>query len=547
MNIKYLKIGTKLNQRYIIREVIGSGGFGIIYSAFDTLINSMVAIKEFYIQECMGRSEDGRQVFFSENQNLQNQINQSKAMFLHEIEIMKQTQNVPYTPRMKESFSENGTEYIVMSYIRGTTLMDILKKKGTIKAGDLFRMLNTVMTALIEMHKLQIIHRDISPGNMILCEDGDLYLIDFGGATSVDMESPLWNPQIVEHIGFHAPEYNCLNQQGYWTDIYSLCAVIVYLLSGDPVQDPQNRSAYDALPQIITRLKLSGKQQSILRKGLQIDYNQRYHSIKQFYEELYGEIKKKYVPEKVRYCACTQIGDRKINQDNLMVDGIFYFEGRDFCKHGEITCQGEQLHLIAVCDGVGGSQSGELASRAVVQALDHFVDYFRDSDELPERLIEEQLNQINEKIITLGKKIGTTATTVSLLLWKKNQYYIANIGDSPIYLKRKFRLYPMHTPHTKARAKQLEGKQFSYQDKHTLMNYLGKEGVAGSQIASFRHGYLQKGDTFLICSDGITNKIDLDRLKRYLGKKETRAVEIIYRVLKTKANKDNCTAVVIKF
>lgn len=529
MDRKQLEIGTLLHERYLIREVIGQGGFGIIYGAFDTLINSMVAVKEF------SPREEGER------------LEQCRRMFLHEIRIMEQTKNVPYTPRLKDAFSENGTEYIVMSLIRGKSLMEIAKKKGKLKAGEVLPMLSTVMIALKEMHKLRIIHRDISPGNMLLAEDGDLYLIDFGGATSVDEDSPLWNPQIVKHVGFQAPEYNDIKQQGFWTDTYSFCAVILYLLSGEGVPDPASRSTYDDMPQRVMKLSLSGKQQSALRKGLLIDQARRYDSIKECYEDLYGDLKKKYAPSQVRFCACTQIGDRQINQDNLMVDGLFYYEGRDFCKQGVIDCGENQLHIVAVCDGVGGSQSGELASRAAVQALDHFIDYFRDSEELPERLIEEQLDQMNEKIITLGKKIGTTATTVSLLVWKKNQYYIANIGDSPIFLKRGFKLLPMHTAHTKARAKQLEGMNFDYQDKHTLMNFLGKKHVAGSQIASFRHGYLRKGDTFFLCSDGITNQIDLDRLNRFLGKSEKKAIDTIYRILKRKEKKDNCTAVVVKF
>jgi len=548
MDTNHLKEGTILYQRYVIHQVLGVGGFGIIYSAFDTLINSMVSVKEFYVEDCMSRStEDGCQVIFSTDEKDENRLKQCHAMFLHEIQVMQQIKNVPYTPRMKNSFSENGTEYIVMSLIKGKSLMDIVQKKGKLKPGELFPLLETVVTAIKELHKLDIIHRDISPGNMLLHEDGDLYLIDFGGATSINENSPLWYPQVVEHIGFQSPEYRSIRQQGCWTDVYSLCAVIIYLLSGEGVPDPADRTIYDDLSQRILHLSLSGKQQNVLRKGLQINPSHRYDNVKQFYEELCAGEKRDFRPKQVHYCAGTQIGDRQVNQDNLMVDGLFYYEGRDFIKHGIIECEKDELHIVAVCDGVGGSQSGELASRAAVQALDHFIDYFRNSDHLPERLIEEQLDQMNEKIITLGEKIGTTATTVSLLVWKKNQYYIANIGDSPIFLKRGFRLSALHTPHTKARAHELEGKPIQLKDKHTLMNYLGRQQVAGSQLASFRHGYIKKGDTFLLCSDGITNMIDTHRLNQILGHSEKWAIEKIYKILKPKAKKDNCSAIILKF
>jgi len=84
-------------------------------------------------------------------------------------------------------------------------------------------------------------------------------------------------------------------------------------------------------------------------------------------------------------------------------------------------------------------------------------------------------------------------------------------------------------------------------DSHTLMNYLGRENTAGSGMASIRHGYIHKGDTFFLCSDGVTDKIDRDRLKRYLSMKPNSAIRSMRNSLKRCSNNDNCTATVIKF
>lgn len=179
--------------------------------------------------------------------------------------------------------------------------------------------------------------------------------------------------------------------------------------------------------------------------------------------------------------------------------------------------------------------------------MQHFLEHYGASEALPERLIEDLLDQVNEKIIALGSKIGITATTVSFLLWKGNQFYAVNIGDSPIYLLRQGRFSCISTPHTKAQVNLMSGNPVTPKDRHTLMNYLGKQGVAGSQIAAYYHGYLQKGDTFLLCSDGVSNKIDRDRLKKYLSRKRNHTLNIMWRVIKRSRDNDNCSAVILKF
>lgn len=111
--------------------------------------------------------------------------------------------------------------------------------------------------------------------------------------------------------------------------------------------------------------------------------------------ELCGELQSAPANWGITYEARTDIGTRKVNQDNLMVDGLFYYEGTDFRRNGTIDCRSDEIHMAAVCDGVGGSNHGELASRAVIQALRHFLEHYGTSEALPERLIEGLLDQVN--------------------------------------------------------------------------------------------------------------------------------------------------------
>ena len=544
----YLPKGHVLNQRYEVFDVIGSGGFGITYRAFDLLLNRFVAVKEFYIMQWMERCRDGRKRRIRPSlQKSGNRAESCRMNFHREAKIMENLKNIPYLSRIQENFSENNTEYIVMKLLEGESMMHYTKMHGKIHPQKLFPMIEQVLFAVEQTHECGFIHRDISPANMICTKDGDLYLIDFGAATSCDRNSELWNEQVFSHKGFEAPEHLLYNNHGTWTDIYSLCASVVYLLTGEGLPSAKEREKADCIPQILMRSGLSGRQQNILMKGLAIDSRRRCASAKELRMALCGETVKFEDVWDVAYTARTDIGSRKMNQDNLMVDGLFCYEGEDFRKAGQIICMHEELHMAAVCDGVGGACLGELASRAAAQALMHFMEQYRYSHKLPERLIDELLDQMNEKVASLGKKIGTVATTLSLLLWKGNHYWAVNIGDSPIYLLRKRKISRLSVPHTRAYAHFMSGRPIGRSDWHVLMNYLGKEKTAGSQMAAIRHGHLQKGDVFLICSDGVTDHLDEAGLKRCLLKGGEKGMESIWKVLNCKDSNDNCSAVIVCF
>ena len=230
-----------------------------------------------------------------------------------------------------------------------------------------------------------------------------------------------------------------------------------------------------------------------------------------------------------------------------MVDTVFYFKGEDCRQAGNLNCRPEEIHVAAVCDGVGGSNYGELASKAAIQAVIHFVEQQPRRDVLPDRLLEDLLDQINEKILQLCEKIGQTATTLSLFLWQGNRYYAVNIGDSPIFRLRRGKLKRLSTPQTRADLNIMTQRPVQKEDYNTLMEFLGKRGVAGSQMAAFRYGKLQKGDIFLVCSDGVSKKIEESRLKHYLSKKGEKSLPALFKAIARGTENDNYTAVILKF
>ena len=541
--------GSILNNRYKIKSELGRGGFSIVYLALDQLLFRYVAIKEFFPENWVIR--DNRNSSFMivrEEADCRDKTARCMKSFEREAAIMQKLYNIPYTSRILDYFKENDTEYMVMNLIKGKSLQEYFEDKGNIcTVAELLPMMEKVMYAIEKIHEIGFLHRDISPKNLILTEEKDLYLIDFGCATSMDKNSTLWNEEIFAHKGFQAPEYADLEGQGTWTDIYSLCSVMFYLLTGNGIGTPENRMNYDYVPYHLSRCGLSNRAQNAVMNGLTLNPALRTSDVRALRLDICQEFYYETDKWKVQYACKTDIGNRERNQDNFMVDGRIYYDGNIQEQAGEIVCLAEEIHIAAVCDGVGGAVAGELASRAVVQALTHFIESHRESDILPEHLLEELLDQLNEKILALGKKIGKTATTVSVLLWKGNHYYAVNIGDSPLFLLHKKKLLRLSVPHTLAQQKKEKEQEIFLSDFHTLTRYLGKENQAGSQMRSFCRGHIEKGDTFFICSDGVTNSISDKKLSRYLRFDPEKCVFSIWKKLKKDKELDNCSVVILRF
>ena len=177
----HLKPGTLLNNKYIVGNVIGEGGFGITYIGFDTTLDIRVAIKEYYPNGHVNRNHeatneltitDKQQEFFSKGM---------KNFLLEAKSIAKFTQEKGVVD-VRDYFEENNTAYIIMEYLDGQNLIEHTKQYGLMDAKELFRLMKPIMNSLHRMHLAGIIHRDISPDNIMYLKDGTLKLMDFGAA-----------------------------------------------------------------------------------------------------------------------------------------------------------------------------------------------------------------------------------------------------------------------------------------------------------------------------------------------------------------------------
>ncbi len=243
--VNALRAETILNGRYLVGRVLGQGGFGITYVGYDLTLGIKVAIKEYFPGGFAGR--DGQlssslQWSFtnSERQNW----NDSLDNFLSEARKMAKLDEIPGIVRVRDCFKENQTAYIVMDYAEGVTLREYLKQKGRMDYTSCVRLLLPIMESLETVHEKGLVHRDISPDNlMVRKKDKELKvsLLDFGAAIDMGMEHSGKSQSIVKK-GYSAPEQYMENGNvGGWSDVYSMAAVIYRCVTGTEIPEAMER------------------------------------------------------------------------------------------------------------------------------------------------------------------------------------------------------------------------------------------------------------------------------------------------------------------
>lgn len=232
--------GSTLLDKYIIGKIIGKGGFGTTYLAFDTSACRKVAIKEYFPYEIAMRSAGSHTVSVISPDN-KSVFEMGADKFYEEAKLISQFNGNPNIVSVYELFSENGTVYFSMEYLRGRTLKQYIRDNGSLTAPKALYVAECVSNALAAAHGASVLHRDISPDNIIICRDGNVKLIDFGAARQLASEQSQ-SFSIILKPGF-APleQYNRKGNQGPWTDIYSLGASLYFSLTGDIPEDPMAR------------------------------------------------------------------------------------------------------------------------------------------------------------------------------------------------------------------------------------------------------------------------------------------------------------------
>ena len=277
---------TILNARYLLGRVLGKGGFGITYLSKDLATNRIVAIKECMPEVYSYRAIDN---CLYPKKDCELSFSQCIECFDYEIEALKMLRQNPYVVDVLDSFSENNTVYFVMEYIDGVSLKILTNSnEGRISQSNAGLVLFTVGSALMEVHKRGIIHRDISPENIMIDRSGEIKLIDFGAAKNYYDKSYYRNESLFLKPGF-APleQYSLDGNQGPWTDVYALAATFYTSVSGQPLVDSETRSVNDTMKPL-TELDcgISKEVSDVISHALAIEVHDRYSTVSEFLDSL---------------------------------------------------------------------------------------------------------------------------------------------------------------------------------------------------------------------------------------------------------------------
>ena len=229
----YLKPGTELfNGRYTIGNVLGRGGFGITYIAWDFITDKKVSIKEYFPSEFSSRSENSSMlsVFSGSEEEC---FRKGLISFINEAKKLAKLNSIDGIIKIFDCFEENNTAYIVMEYLEGESLATKLEREHRMSPDDSINMMLPIMKSLINVHNEGIIHRDISPDNIFVCKDGTAKLLDFGAARTALSEQTKSLTVIVKSGYSPEEQYITDGNQGTWTDVYAMSATLFRMISGE--------------------------------------------------------------------------------------------------------------------------------------------------------------------------------------------------------------------------------------------------------------------------------------------------------------------------
>ena len=282
----HLPPGTVLRERYLVGRALGEGGFGITYIGCDLRLELKVAIKEYFPTDRASRMSSVSLDVSSYAGAAGSRYENGKERFLQEARTMARMEKLSTIVSVRDFFEVNNTAYIVMEYVDGTTFKELVEQRGgRISAGELLHTIEPLFSALSSMHALGLIHRDISPENLML-EKGEVRLLDFGCAReTAGGEATL---TIALKHGYAPVEQYQSKGQGPWTDVYALSCTIYYCLTGRKPPQAMDRLVEDELiPPRKLGAELTEKQEQALLRGMAPTPRRRFQSVQELHTALY--------------------------------------------------------------------------------------------------------------------------------------------------------------------------------------------------------------------------------------------------------------------
>ncbi len=297
--------GTVLNGKYEIGRSLGEGGFGITYLAWDINMETKIAIKEYFPTSAVSRdtaATDGNRITKNTTSGSMD-FDTGLKRYVKEASILSKFFDLPGIVSVKDFFYENETAYFVMEYIEGMSLKDYLATQNeVIGYEEAIALMQPVISSLHVIHGQHLLHRDISPDNIMIGNDGGIKLIDFGAARSMDQAADNGMTVMLKHGYAPIEQYSRNGAQGAYTDVYGVCAVLYRMITGKiPVDATDRASAGNVKTDLLVPIsKLTKKVpkhiSQAIEKGLSLMPEHRQKDMQELYDELY--ISRKGVIEK---------------------------------------------------------------------------------------------------------------------------------------------------------------------------------------------------------------------------------------------------------
>ncbi len=302
----FLEPGSVLANRYYVGRALGHGSFGVTYIGWDVRLERKVAIKEFLPSEFSTRMPGKTQITVLGGEKSE-QFRDGMRKFVDEAKRLAHFQNEPGIVKVYDSFEDNSSAYIVMELLEGRTLTEYLKERGTIPEDEAVGLLMPVMESLQVVHAQGIIHRDISPDNVFICDNGEIKLIDFGASRYATASHTRTITTIIKQGYSPEEQYRSSNDQGPHTDVYALGATLYRMVTGKtPPDGLERRTVYETKGKDLLKTPaefckdLSRVREVAILNAMNIDIKDRTPDIPSLVQELQAEVPARRIKGKIK-------------------------------------------------------------------------------------------------------------------------------------------------------------------------------------------------------------------------------------------------------
>ncbi len=284
MSDKYplaLKEGTVLAGQYIIQKVLGQGGFGITYMALDHQSGQKVAIKEFFPDTLASRTGSTVSSYPGERSE---SFQYGKTCFLQEAETLAAFIGNENIVKIHSYFEENGTAYFVMDFVEGISFDEYIRNKGgKISYDDAESILIHIIDALALVHSKGIVHRDVTPDNIYITNDGTVKLLDFGAARYSLGDKSRSLDVVLKHGFAPKEQYTRHGRQGPFTDVYTVGASFYFAVTGKRPPDSIDRLEEDDLvPPSSLGVNIPREKEDVILKAMSVQPGDRFQTMGEF-------------------------------------------------------------------------------------------------------------------------------------------------------------------------------------------------------------------------------------------------------------------------